>query len=107
MLIHVNDFNFKEEVLERSKKIPVVVDFFATWCGPCQMLGPIMEKIAEKYDGKIVVAKLNVNEGRLAAQAYGVMGIPSVKMFKNGKIVAEFVGYIPEDKVAEWVDKNV
>jgi len=107
MLIYVNDFNFKEEVLERSKKIPVVVDFFSTWCGPCQMLEPIIESIAKKYDGKIIVAKLNVDKGRLVAQAYGVMSIPSVKMFKNGKVVAEFVGYMPEDKIAEWVNKNV
>ena len=103
--IEVNDNDFNEKVIEQSKKIPVVVDFWATWCMPCVMLGPILEKLAKEYEGKFVLAKLNIDEARQTGQKYGIMSIPCVKMFRDGKIVDEFVGALPEQSVKAWLDK--
>ena len=105
--IDVNEENFESEVIEKSKKVPVVVDFWAVWCMPCVMLGPILEKLAHEYNGKFILAKLNVDENRNISQKYGIMSIPSVKMFKNGKVVDEFVGALPEPMVKEWLNKNL
>ena len=105
--IEVNDSNFEDDVIEQSKKVPVVVDFWASWCMPCLMLSPILEKLAREYNGKFVLAKMNVDEGRLTSQKYGVMSIPSVKMFRNGKVTSEFVGAIPEPAVRQWLEKNL
>ncbi len=105
--IIVSDDNFKKEVIEHSKKVPVVVDFWAVWCGPCRFLGPVLEKLAEEYNGKFILAKLNVDENPESSQKYEVMSIPSVKMFKNGKVIVEFVGAIPESQVRKWLDGNL
>ena len=105
--INVSDSDFKEKVIEQSSKVPVVVDFWAPWCMPCVMLSPILEKLAKAYNGKFILAKANVDEARASAQSYGVMGIPAVKLFKNGKVVDEFVGLRPEDSVKQWLDKNL
>lgn len=105
--IEINDNNFQEKVIEQSKKIPVVVDFWANWCTPCLMLSPILEKLAKEYNGKFILAKANVDEARQAAQQYNVMSIPAVKLFKNGEAVDEFVGAMPEPMVKEWLDKNI
>ena len=105
--IEVNDENFQEKVIEQSKKIPVVVDFWASWCTPCLMLSPILEKLAKEYNGKFILAKANVDENRITSQKYGVMSIPNVKLFKNGKVVDEFVGALPEPSVREWLNKNI
>jgi len=105
--IEVNDNSFNEMVVEQSKKVPIVVDFWATWCGPCLMLSPALEKFAEEYQGKFILAKVNVDEARTAAQKYGIMSIPNVKMFKDGKVADEFIGAIPESQVKEWLDKNL
>jgi len=105
--IEVNDENFQEKVIEQSKKIPVVVDFWASWCMPCSMLSPILEKLAKESNGKFILAKLNVDENRITSQKYGIMSIPAVKLFKNGKVVDEFVGALPEPSVREWLNKNI
>jgi len=105
--IEVNDGNFEEKVIEQSKKIPVVVDFWAQWCMPCLILSPILEKLVEEYKGKFVLAKCNVDEARNQATKYSVMSIPCIKMFKDGEIVDEFVGAIPEPNVREWLNKNL
>jgi len=105
--IEVNDNSFNEMVIEQSKKVPIVVDFWATWCMPCLMLSPALEKFAEEYKGKFILAKVNVDEARTAAQKYGIMSIPNVKMFKDGKVVDEFIGAIPESQVKEWLDKKL
>jgi len=105
--IEVNDSKFNEMIIEQSKKVPIVVDFWATWCGPCLMLSPALEKFAEEYKGKFILAKVNVDEARTAAQKYDIMSIPNVKMFKDGKVVDEFIGAIPESQVKEWLDKNL
>ncbi len=105
--IEVDDSNFEEEVIKQSEKIPVVVDFWAQWCMPCLVLGPVLEKIAEKYKGKFILAKLNVDKSPITSQKYKIMSIPNVKMFKDGKIVDEFVGALPEFQVQNWLDKNL
>ena len=105
--IEVNDNSFNEMVIEQSKKVPIVVDFWATWCMPCLMLSPALEKFAEEYKGKFILAKVNVDEARTAAQKYGIMSIPNVKMFKDGKVADEFIGAIPESQVKEWLDKKL
>jgi len=105
--IDVSDENFQEEVIERSKKIPVVVDYWAPWCGPCMVLAPILEKLVKEYDGKFILAKINVDENPIVSQKYGIMSIPNVKMFKNGMVVDEFIGAIPERMVREWLEKSL
>ncbi|MEM5853244.1 MAG: thioredoxin [Candidatus Aenigmatarchaeota archaeon] len=99
--------DFDEKVLESSKKVPVVVDFWADWCGPCRVLGPILSKLANEYQGKFLLIKVNVDKNPGLAEKYGIMSIPNVKMFKNGKIVDEFVGAMPEPLVRKWLDKNI
>jgi len=84
------DQNFEEEVL--NSQIPVLVDFWAPWCGPCQMMGPIIEELAEELEGKVVVGKINVDENPQMAQKYGIMSIPTLLIFKNGQVVEQFVG---------------
>jgi putative thioredoxin len=106
MEIDVNDANFEKEVIEKSKEMPVVVDFWAQWCGPCIMLKPILEKIAQQ-DKRFLLAKANIDNAKEKATEYGVMGVPSIKMFKEGKVVDEFVGAMPEQKIKEWLDKNL
>ena len=89
--------NFEEEVLK--SEIPVVLDFWATWCGPCRMLAPVVAKIAEKYDGKIKVGKVDVDEESELAAKFGVASIPFVVKMENGKVAATSIGYVPQDKM--------
>jgi len=105
--IEVSDENFREKVLEQSKNTPVIVDFWAEWCMPCLMLSPILESLAEEYKGKFILAKGSTDDTKETTSKYKIQGIPNVKMFKDGKIVAEFVGALPEDAVREWLDKNL
>jgi len=105
--IEVTDNDFDEKVLEQSKKVPVVVDFWAAWCAPCLRLGPTLENLADEYGGKFILAKLNVDAGPTVSQKYGIMSIPCVKMFKDGEVVDEFIGALPESTVKQWLDKNL
>lgn len=105
--IEVNETNFEEKVIEASNKIPVVVDFWASWCGPCRMLAPTLTKLAKEYQGKFLLVKVNVDESPKLAEKYQIMSIPNVKMFKNGKIVDEFVGAMPEHLIRKWLEKNL
>lgn len=92
--IELNNQNFEEEVLKSP--IPVLVDFWAVWCGPCKVLGPIVEEIAKGYEGKIKVGKVNVDENNDLSMKYNIMSIPTMKFFKNGQIVAELLGAAPK-----------
>ncbi len=103
----VTDNDFNEKVIEKSKEVPVVVDFWASWCMPCKILKPVLEKIAEEYQGKFVLAKVNVDDARKTSTEYGIMSIPSVKMFKEGEVVDEFMGAQPETKIKEWLNDNI
>jgi len=101
----INDNNFEEKVIEQSKEKLVVVDFWASWCMPCKMLAPIIEKAVESYGDKVVLTKLNVDENPTKSNEYSVNAIPDVKIFKDGKVVGEFTGMIPEDQIKEHIDK--
>ncbi len=94
--------NFDAEVLGSS--MPVLVDFFATWCGPCKMMAPAIEKLAEEYEGKAVVGKLDVEESMDIAGRYGVMNIPTLIVFKNGEIVSKFVGLQNKNELKKALD---
>ncbi len=107
MAIDTTDNSFENDVLKQSNDLPVLVDFWAPWCGPCLMLKPVLEKISTKFEGKMILAKVNVDENKKYATDYGVMSIPSVKLFKNGKIVDEFNGAQPEETIKNWLNKNL
>ena len=104
--INVTDNDFEAKVIEQSKTVPVVVDFWATWCMPCLMLGPILNGLAKKHNGKFILAKFNVDENPVNSQKFGIQSIPAVKMFKGGKVVHKFIGSLPEQSVIDWLSKN-
>ena len=97
--------DFDKEVIEKSKEVPVLVDFWAAWCAPCRILGPTLEKVASEADGKWQVAKVDTEQFPDKAQQYGVRGIPNCKLFVNGEVVDEFVGALPEPMVNEFMTK--
>jgi thioredoxin 1 len=99
----LTDGNFKAEVLD--SKIPVLVDFWAEWCGPCRMVSPIVEKLAKDYSGKLKVGKLNVDDNSETPSQYGVQGIPTLLFFKNGQVANQIVGFQPEHKLKNVIDK--
>lgn len=96
-VVEVNDGNFEDEVLKCS--LPVVVDFWAPWCGPCRMIAPVTEKLAEEYQGRLRFCKLNVDENRLAAEKYAVMSIPLLLFFKDGKVIEQSTGAVLESEL--------
>jgi putative thioredoxin len=103
MSIDVTDATFPAEVVERSKQVPVVVDLWAEWCGPCKTLGPILEKVVDETAGKVVLAKVDVDSNQQTAAAFQVQGIPAVYALKDGKVVDGFVGAQPEENVRAFV----
>ena len=103
-VIDVTEQDFQEKVIEASKDHPVVVDYWADWCGPCKMLGPVLEKAAAEREGQVTLAKLDTDANQRIAAEHGIQGIPAVKAFKDGKVVAEFVGAQPPAAVAQFLD---
>jgi putative thioredoxin len=104
MPIDATEVDFERDVLERSKEVPVVVDFWADWCGPCKQLSPALEAAETKRDGEVVLAKVDVDSNQALAARFGVQGIPAVKAFRDGEVVDEFVGAVPPAKVEAFFD---
>ncbi len=102
---NVTDASFENDVIQSSE--PVVVDFWAEWCGPCKMIAPSLEEIAAEMDGKVKIAKLNIDENQATAMKYGVRSIPTLIMFKNGEPAATQVGAAPKGKLSDWIKSSI
>ncbi|MFH1894820.1 MAG: thioredoxin [Patescibacteria group bacterium] len=101
--MNLSDENFEKEI--QNGKTPVLIDFWTEWCGPCQILGPILEKVAEEYKEKIVFAKVNVDSSPVSSQKYQISQIPTVVLFKGGKPASGFIGARPEEFIRQWLNE--
>lgn len=101
----VNDSNFEQSVLKSEQ--PVMVDFWATWCGPCKALAPVVDQVAQAYTGKVKVYKMDVDRNNATPMRYGVRGIPTLLVFKGGKVQEQIVGYVPQETIQKALDKHV
>ena len=104
-ILNVEDKNFKEKVLEADK--PVLCDFWAEWCGPCKQISPILSELAEDYKEKILIAKINIDENPEVPSNYGIMSIPTLILFKNGKSVSTQIGLLEKVSLTKWIDENL
>lgn len=103
--IHLNDENFKKEIVE--SKVPCLVDFWAQWCGPCKKVGPLVDELAAEYEGKFKVAKLDVEEAQRTAQFYGVMSIPTLLFFKDGKVTEQIIGAVGKEELKAKIEEHL
>ncbi|MCX7998961.1 MAG: thioredoxin [Leptospiraceae bacterium] len=101
-LPEINDSNFKEEVSQGL----VLVDFWAEWCGPCRMVAPVLEELSKEYSNKLSIKKLNVDENQLSAQTFGVQSIPTMILFKDGKVVDKIIGALPKTQIKNFIDRH-
>ncbi len=104
-IVYVSDATFEEEVLNSDS--PVLVDYWAEWCGPCKMIAPILDEIAESYEGKVKVAKLNIDENNETPPKYGIRGIPTLMLFKGGNVEATKVGAVSKSQLMAFIDSNI
>ena len=102
---HISDATFDAEVLK--SELPVLVDFWAEWCGPCKMIAPILEEVAKQYEGKLVVAKVDVDANQAVPAQFGIRGIPTLILFKNGEAAAQKVGAMAKGQLTQFIDSNI
>ena len=102
-ILHVTDADFDQQILK--SEVPALVDFWAAWCGPCRTVGPVVEELAGEYSGKVKIAKLNVDDNKQTPSKYGVKGIPTLMLFKNGAVVDQIVGAVPKLKIKDMLDR--
>lgn len=104
-IVHITDASFEQEVLQYSK--PVLVDYWADWCGPCKMIAPVLDEIADEYAGKVRVAKLNIDDNPNTPPRYGIRGIPTLMLFKEGEVEATKVGAVSKSQLTAFIDSNL
>ncbi len=104
-IVPVSDDNFEEEVLKSSS--PVLVDYWAEWCGPCKMIAPVLDEIADEYQGKLKIAKLNIDDNPNTPPRYGIRGIPTLMLFKDGEVEATKVGAVSKSQLTAFIDSNI
>ncbi|WP_374355160.1 thioredoxin TrxA [Chitinimonas sp.] len=105
LIHHVSDASFEADVLQSSS--PVLVDYWAEWCGPCKMIAPILDEVANEYNGKLKVTKLNIDENQATPPKYGIRGIPTLMIFKNGEVAATKVGALSKSQLTAFIDSNL
>ena len=105
LIKHISDASFEADVLQADK--PVLVDYWAEWCGPCKMIAPALDQIASEYQGRLKVAKLNIDENQSTPPKYGIRGIPTLMLFKNGNVEATKVGALSKTQLAAFIDSNI
>ena len=104
-ITHLSDDAFEQEVLQ--SQVPVLVDYWAEWCGPCKMIAPILDEISKEYSGRLKVAKLNIDENQQTPPKYGIRGIPTLMLFKNGNVEATKVGALSKSQLTAFIDSNI
>lgn len=104
-IIHLSDASFEQEVLQST--VPVLVDYWAEWCGPCKMIAPILDDISKEYAGRLKVAKLNIDDNQNTPPKYGIRGIPTLMLFKNGSVEATKVGALSKSQLSAFIDSNI
>ena len=104
-IVHLTDDNFDSEVLQSSE--PVLVDYWAEWCGPCKMIAPVLDEICGEYDGRVKIAKLNIDDNPNTPPRYGIRGIPTLMLFKNGEVEATKVGAVSKSQLTAFIDGNI
>ncbi|MDD5355640.1 MAG: thioredoxin [Candidatus Omnitrophica bacterium] len=103
--LHLNDSNFNSQVM--SSKEPVLVDFWAEWCGPCKRMAPIVDELSKEYMGKVKIAKVDVDSGKEAAAKFGIMSVPTFMLFKNGKVIKQITGAVSKDELKSVIDSSI